>query len=68
MKYEIIIYWSREDNLYIAEIPELPGAMADGVSYQNALENAQLIIEEWIEKARLLGRSIPDPRGKLMYA
>lgn len=67
-KYEIIIYWSEEDNVYLAEVPELPGCMADGVSYQNALENAEVIIQEWIETARELGRRIPEPRGKLMYA
>ena len=67
-KYEIIIYWSAEDNAYIAEVPELPGCMADGNSYKKALENAEIIIQEWIETARELGRTIPEPRGKLMYA
>lgn len=66
--YEIIIYWSAEDNAYIAEIPELSGCMADARSYREALANAERIIEEWIETARELGRTIPEPRGKLMYA
>lgn len=68
IKYEIIIYWSAEDNAYIAEVPELPGCMADGESYKKALENAEIIIQEWMETARDLGRQIPEPRGKLMYA
>ena len=68
IKYEIIIYWSAEDNVYIAEVPELPGCMADGDSYKKALENAEIIIQEWMETARDLGRQIPEPRGKLMYA
>jgi predicted RNase H-like HicB family nuclease len=67
-KYEILIYWSAEDNAYLAEVPELPGCMADGASYQKALKNAELIIHEWIETAQELGRPIPEPRGKLMYA
>lgn len=67
-RYEIIIYWSREDDAYIAEVPELPGAMADGTSYQEALRNAEVIIQEWIETAREIGRPIPEPLGKLMYA
>lgn len=68
VKYEIIIYWSAEDSAYVAEVPELPGCMADGDSYQAALENAEIIIREWIETACELGRSIPEPRGRLMYA
>ncbi|ESQ14458.1 MAG TPA: type II toxin-antitoxin system HicB family antitoxin [Chromatiaceae bacterium] len=67
-KYEILIYWSTEDTAYLAEVPELPGCMADGASYQEALKNAELIIREWIETAQELGRPIPEPRGKLMYA
>ncbi len=67
-KYEIIIFWSSEDNAYLAEIPELPGCMADGASYQEALKNAEIVIQEWIETAQELGRTIPEPRGKLMYA
>jgi predicted RNase H-like HicB family nuclease len=67
-RYEIIIYWSAEDTAYLAEVPELPGCMADGASYQEALGNAEVIIQEWIETAKELGRPIPEPRGKLMYA
>lgn len=67
-KYEIIIYWSREDDAYIAEVPELPGCMADGRTHQEALMNAELVISEWLETARELGRKIPEPKGRLMYA
>jgi predicted RNase H-like HicB family nuclease len=67
-KYEIIIYWSEEDDSFIAEVPELPGCMADGNSYQEALANAEIIINEWIETARELGRNVPKPKGRLMYA
>lgn len=67
-KYEIIIFWSREDNAYIAEVPELPGCMADGNTYREALANAQKIIDEWIETAAKLGRPIPQPKGRLAYA
>ena len=67
-KYEIIIYWSNEDNSFIAEIPELAGCMADGKTYSEALKNAEIIIDEWLETARSLGREIPIPQGKLMYA
>ncbi len=67
-KYEIIIYWSEEDDSFIAEVPELPGCMADGKSYQEAISNAEIVIKEWIETARELGRPIPQPRGRLMFA
>lgn len=67
-KYEIIIYWSSDDNAFIAEVPELPGCMADGKTYQEAITNAEVIIGEWLETARGLGREIPVPRGRLMYA
>lgn len=67
-KYEIIIYWSEEDQAYIAEVPELAGCMADGATYQEALANAEVIIQEWIETAQELGRSIPQPKGRLKYA
>jgi len=67
-KYEILIYWSAEDGAYLAEVPELPGCIADGSSYQEALKNAEVIIREWIETAQEIGRPIPEPRGKLMYA
>jgi predicted RNase H-like HicB family nuclease len=67
-KYEIIIYWSAEDRAYIAEVPELPGCAADGASYTEAIANAEQIIEEWVETATELGRKIPEPRGRLMFA
>ena len=67
-KYEIIIYWSEIDNAYITEVPELAGCMADGKTYYEALENAEIIINEWIETAVSLGREVPEPQGKLMYA
>lgn len=66
--YEIVIYWSQEDQAFIAEVPELAGCMADGVTYQEALANVEIIIKEWIETARELGRPIPESKGKLMYA
>ncbi|MBF0539359.1 MAG: type II toxin-antitoxin system HicB family antitoxin [Nitrospirae bacterium] len=67
-KYEIIIYWSEEDQSFIAEVPELPGCMVDGLTYQEALSNIEVIISEWIETAKELGRSIPKPKGRLMFA
>lgn len=68
IRYEIIIYWSGEDEAYVAEVPELAGCMADGATYQEALANAEVIINEWIETARELGRPIPEPKGRLIYA
>ena len=67
-KYEIIIYWSEEDQAYVAEVPKLPGCAADGKTYKQALANAELIIQEWIETATELGRPIPEPKGRLVYA
>jgi predicted RNase H-like HicB family nuclease len=67
-KYEIIIYWSNEDETFIADVPELPGCAADGPTYEAALANVDVIIQEWIETARELGRAIPEPKGRLMYA
>ncbi len=67
-KYEMIIYWSKEDDCFVVEVPELPGCMADGHSYQEAASNAELIIQEWVDTARDAGRPIPEPKGKLMYA
>ena len=67
-KYEIIIYWNQEDSRIFAEIPELAGAMADGLSYSEALANAEIIIQEWIETATELGRQIPEPKGRLLFA
>jgi len=68
MRYEMIVYWSQEDHAYIVEVPELPGCMADGPTYQEAVSNAEVVIGEWIETAKELGRSIPQPKGRLMYA
>ena len=67
-KYEVIIYWSQEDEAFLAEVPELPGCMADGSSYAEAIANVEVIIQEWLETAKELEREIPEPRGRLMYA
>ena len=67
-KYELIIYWSDEDQSFIAEVPELPGCAADGRTYQEAVANAEVVIQEWIDTARELGRPIPQPIGRLRYA
>lgn len=67
-KYEMVIYWSAEDDAYVVEVPELAGCMADGKTYSEAVANAEVIIEEWIESARELGREIPEPKGRLIYA
>ena len=67
-KYEIIIYWSKEDNALVAEVPELPGCMADGATYSEAIANIEVIIDEWIETAKDLGREIPEPKGRLIFA
>jgi len=68
IKYELIIYWSNEDNAFIVDVPELPGCMADGMTYEEAITNAQRVIEEWVETAHSLGRPVPEPKGRLMYA
>lgn len=67
-KYEVIIYWSQEDQTFIAEVPELPGCASDGRTHQEALANAEVIIREWIETAKELGRPIPAPKGRLVFA
>ncbi|MFQ5715415.1 MAG: type II toxin-antitoxin system HicB family antitoxin [Candidatus Scalinduaceae bacterium] len=67
-RYEVIIYWSKEDGVFLAEVPELSGCMSDGATYEEALKNVQVIIKEWIETAKGLGRKIPKPKGKLVYA
>lgn len=67
-KYERIIYWSKDDEAFIVEVPELPGCMADGVTAREALENAEIVIKEWIEVAKERGMKVPEPKGKLMYA
>jgi predicted RNase H-like HicB family nuclease len=67
-KYEVIIYWSNEDEAFIAEVPELPGCAADGKTHGEVLRNLETIIDEWIETAQELGRPIPEPKGRLMFA
>ena len=67
-RYEIILYWSLEDEAYIAEVPELPGCMADGSTMVEAVKNVERVIEEWLEIATELGRPIPEPKGRLRYA
>lgn len=67
-KYEVIIYWSEEDQAFIAEVPELPGCAADGATRQAALKNVDLVIKEWIGTAKSLGRAIPEPKGRLAFA
>ena len=66
--YEIILYWSKDDRAFIAEVPELPGCAADGKTYQEAVENVEVIMQEWIETARELGRPIPEPKRRLISA
>ena len=67
-KYEIIIYWSDDDQAFIAEVPELPGCMADGKTYQEVIANAEIVMHEWIETAREINRPIPEPKGRLHFA
>ena len=68
IRYEVILFWSNDDQAFIAEVPELPGCMADGATYQEALSNVETIISEWIETATELGRPIPKPKGRLLFA
>lgn len=68
VQYEIILYWSKDDQAFIAVVPELPGCAADGRTCQDALANVEVVMQEWIETSRELGRAIPEPRGRLMYA
>lgn len=68
IRYEMIIYWSEDDQAFIVEVPELPGCMADGPTYQGALSSAERVVQEWIETARELGRPVPEPKGRLVYA
>jgi predicted RNase H-like HicB family nuclease len=68
LRYEVIIYWSDADEAFIAEVPELPGCVADGQKPQEALAAVQVVAHEWIGTARELGRSIPEPRGRLLFA
>ena len=67
-KYELIIYWSKEDDAFVVDAPEMPGCMADGATYEQAVANAQVVIQEWIETAKTIGRTIPKPKGRLLYA
>jgi predicted RNase H-like HicB family nuclease len=68
LRYEVVIYWSEDDEAFIAEVPELAGCMADGPTTQDALANVEVIAQEWIETATELGRSIPEARGSLLFA
>ncbi len=67
-KYELVLYWSADDESFVVEVPELPGCMADGKTYSEAVKNVQIAIDEWIDTAKELGRDVPNPRGKLAYA
>ena len=67
-RYEVIIYWSEDDGRYIAEVPELPGCMADGETRASVLRNVETIMAGWLETAELEGRKIPVPKGRLAYA
>ncbi len=67
-KYELIIYWREEDQSFVVEIPELSGCMADGTTYHEAVSNAEIVIQDWIQTAKKLNRFIPEPRGRLKYA
>ena len=68
VKYELILYWSEVDQAFIVEVPELPGCAADGETYQEAVQNAEVVIQQWIETAQALGRPIPEPKGRLLFA
>jgi predicted RNase H-like HicB family nuclease len=68
IKYELIIYWSETDQDFLVEVPELPGCMADGETYQAAVQNVEIVIQEWIDTAQSLGRTIPEARGRLLFA
>ncbi|MBI4307930.1 MAG: type II toxin-antitoxin system HicB family antitoxin [Chloroflexi bacterium] len=68
MRYQVVIYWSAEDQAFIAEVPELAGCAADGTTYQEALANLEVVMREWIETAKELGRPVPRPKGRLAFA
>jgi predicted RNase H-like HicB family nuclease len=68
IRYELILYWSDADQAFIVEVPELPGCAADGETYQEAVQNAEVVIQEWIQTAQALGRPIPEPKGRLLFA
>lgn len=65
-KHEVIIYWSKDDQSFIAEVPELPGCAADGATYQEALASMETVIREWIETAKAIDYSIPEPKERLV--
>jgi len=67
-RYEVIIYWSDEDQAFLAEVPELPGCAADGATYAEAVSNVEVVVREWVETAQELGRPLPEPKGRLLYA
>lgn len=68
-RYEIIIYWSNEDNAFIAEVPELPGCIAHGETPEKALKNAKEVIQLWIDTAKEFGDTVPAPKGeRLIFA
>jgi predicted RNase H-like HicB family nuclease len=68
IRYELIIYWSDIDQSFIVEVPELAGCAADGETYQEAVQNIEVVIQDWIDTAQELGRSIPEPKGRLLFA
>ena len=67
-RYEMVIFWSETDDAFIVEVPELPGCMSDGATYQEAVANAEQVIQEWVDTAKEEGRAIPEPKGRLIYA
>jgi predicted RNase H-like HicB family nuclease len=67
IRYEVVLYWSDDDQAFIAEVPELPGFAADGQCYQEARANAETVVHEWIETAKELGRPVPEPKGPIMF-
>ena len=68
VRYELVIWWSDDDQAFVVEAPELPGCMADGPTYEEAIANIKTVIAEWLETAKEIGRDIPEPRGRLLYA
>ena len=67
-KYELVIYWSDEDEAFLVEVPELPGCMADGPTYQEAVAEAEKVIDMWIRRAQALNRPVPAPKGRVEFA
>ena len=68
IRFQMVIWWSEPDDSFVVDVPELPGCMADGRTYEEAVANARVVMSEWMETARFLGRAIPEPRGRLMFA